>query len=228
MMKPRTLPRGVFRVCLLGALVIASGCHHASEAAPANVPVPVEQQAKLAALPIELPDFFVRQRLQIRWQDQRHTLDCVLQLRNDELTVVGLLPAGAKLFVLKQRGDTFTYEQFVPGKLPFEPERMLIDIHRAFLSGWSGVVPSLNEGGGKAEMLIDEHGQRIEQRWQAARVVERVALSSRAGREPFARVIYPAGWDLGALPEKATLTSVQYGYTLEIENSGFQLLSPAH
>lgn len=209
---------GIALVAMLSTACSRQSDSSARSTEPGSVP-----RVDVAALPADLPDFFVRQRLQIAWKTDAHTLDCAVQHQGDVLTVVGLMPAGAKLFVLRQRGAEVSYEQFVPGKLPFEPQRILVDLQHAFLLGWSGKPTQASSRAQHAEMLHDAAGRQVQQIWRGGRVEERGVIEASTG-QVVTRIRYEGGWDLLGFPARVVLESLRYGYVLRIESSEFQRL----
>jgi hypothetical protein len=82
----------------------------------------------------EIPgDFVLVQHLRVTRADQVQELDAVVQNACGELLVLPLSPFGKPAFVIRQRGLSVAVDAAVPAApLPFEPERVLLDIERTY------------------------------------------------------------------------------------------------
>jgi hypothetical protein len=166
-------------------------------------------------LPAEVPvDFMLRQHLVARYGDEESAFDLVLQKRGDELVLLGLAPYGGRAFALTQRGDTFEAEKFVPMRLPFPARHILNDIHRVLFRG-SGLGAQRPDG----DHMLEEHGERVEERWQDGQLVTRTY--TRLDGEPAGRIRItyegptPPG---GITAPRVHVDNGWFGYHLHIQN----------
>ena len=161
-------------------------------------------------------DFAMEQVVTMRHQQGENTFRAVLQKQGDELVLLGLAPHGGRAFVLTQRGTEVTFESFMPRELPFPPEYIFHDIHRA----WFKDAPGL---GGELE------GERVTERAEGGRVVER--RYERLDGRPEGAIVVSYGDGLApgapvtaAPPPTIELVNGWFGYSATIESSNWQAL----
>lgn len=123
--------QGLCCASLVGALALA-GCR-ARPRGPVASEVPAEDMALLSTDEMGEQAFLVRQRIQAIAPDgKRHEFQAVVQYQAGELTVLVLTPYGSRALTIVQRGETLEIETFGSEKMPFDPRRLLIDVHQVF------------------------------------------------------------------------------------------------
>ncbi|NVB42508.1 DUF3261 domain-containing protein [Pseudenhygromyxa sp. WMMC2535] len=159
--------------------------------------------------------FLVRQKLSGRYGERKFSFEAVLQLRDGQLTVLGLTPFGAKAFVLEQRGTEVDFRALIDRDMPFPPAFMLQDIHRVWL--WHHRLPWGAGPPAEDQPVVEIAGERVREEWSEgvlnARSFERLD-GSPAGT---IRVEYVGGQREGAPAERVILDNGWFGYRLEIE-----------
>jgi Protein of unknown function (DUF3261) len=158
----------------------------------------------------EIPgDFVLVQHLRVTRADQVQEFDAVVQNACGELLVLPLSPFGKPAFVIRQRGLSVAVDAAVPAApLPFEPERVLLDIERTYFVPLGAPPPA----DGRREVAW--RGETIDEAWADARLRERVYRGDTgAGR---LRVAYPDGMTAGELPARASLTNESLGYAIDV------------
>ncbi|HVZ33786.1 MAG TPA: DUF3261 domain-containing protein [Polyangiaceae bacterium] len=166
------------------------------------------------------PPFMVEQRLHGHYGERDVSLDCVVQLQEGTLTVVGLTPFGSRAFVIEQRGTAVRFEKFVDRKVPFEPVHVLYDLHRVFFRGLKGPLSDgVHEG--------QDAGELVRERWAGGHIVER-RFESLEGPASNMVVVAFQGAPAPVVAPHVKLTNIAFGYTLEIENSEQKQLAPSY
>ena len=143
--------------------------------------------------------------------------DAAVQKRGARLTVIGLAPWGSRAFTLVQDGKAVTFTKELDEELPFPPEAILQDLHRAWFKGWTGAA---RPDGTHTSRAPD--GETITERWEAGRLFERrFARQDAPGPNgPAAEIVVTYGEglaDLGAPPRQVVLDNGWFGYRLEVE-----------
>jgi hypothetical protein len=167
-------------------------------------------------------DFLMRQKLQGAWQDQKFSFEAVIQAQGGKLTVIALTPFGTKAFLLEQTGMDVSFEKFVDREMPFPPEYILQDIHRAFL--YDAELP-WGVAGADGANEADVHDEHVVDQYEGGRLVSRT----------FARVDgYPAGeitvaYDddgmvEGKPPKHILFRNGWFGYELKIKTVDYRPL----
>ena len=113
-------------------------------------------------------DFAVEQRVTVTFEAESQSFRAVLEKRGDALVLVALGPHGGRAFVLAQHGTDVTFESHLPRELPFPPEYMLLDVHRA----WLVALPAAPLEDGEHRGTIDE--EEVTETWLGGRVQTRV------------------------------------------------------
>lgn len=164
------------------------------------------------------PPFMVEQRLTGKHGTQDVAFDCVVQLSEGKLTVIGLTPFRTRAFVVEQRGMDVRYQKYMLRDVPFEPVHVLYDIHRVF---FRGLRPPRTDGTHEQQ----DHGDLVRERWQGGHLVER---RFEALEGPFSNLVVVSfeGAPAPVIAPRVRLTNVAYGYSLEIENLEQKLLEP--
>jgi hypothetical protein len=185
------------------AIASAAGVACAGAGAPPQSDAP---PAPLVASD-EMPgDFLLRQQIRYRWPGGQGVLDAAVQSACGELHIVLLTPFGTAGTEIQQVGWDVVVRARHAGPLPFAPERILLDVQRTYLP-----APADPPRDGARERRV--HGQRIEERWEDGRLVERVFHPMREGDDRV-RIRYREG--AGADAPSATLESERFHYALDV------------
>jgi len=165
------------RFVLLGVLaVLFLACAHHEAPPPAYAGAEVPSAADLPQPDFIPGTFTVRQKLVAKSEKGGGSFEAVLQKRPGRVTILGLLPIGARAFVLEHDGKDVKVTNYLPRDPPFPPHLVLLDVYRVF-GAWLGPPPPAD---GEREGTV--RGERIHERWRAGRLVERTFV--RAGSGP--------------------------------------------
>jgi len=221
---------------LLTLLTLLATACHPSEGPRAPEPdasATVDQPGDPADAPIGYPgelistdeltgDFLARQRLEGKFGEREFKFEAVLQLRNGTLTVLGLTPFGTKAFVLEQTGTEVTFKALIDREIPFPPEYMLQDIHRAWL--WHVRLPEADQPRPPGSSSVEVAGERVTETWTEDGLVQRTF--ERLDHEPSGaiRVDYIGGHRSGQPAKKVVLDNGWFGYRLEIQTTQWREL----
>lgn len=193
------------------ALLLIAACGGTTTRNESAAPYPTHVEAP-SALPGE---WAIEQEVTITHAEGESSFRAVLQKQGDALTMVGLGPHGGRAFVLSQNGTDFDWETFVPIELPFPPEYMLHDVHRTWLQ------PNQPPVDGSSELIFERYGERIHERWDGAKLVERIF--ERLDGEPQGSIIvtYEGGLSPNAPaavapPDVVAFDNGWHGYTATI------------
>jgi hypothetical protein len=168
-------------------------------------------------------DFALDQHVTASFGDDSQSFRAVIEKRGDSLVMVALGPSGSRAFVLAQRGHEVTFESHLPRALPFPPEYMLLDVHRAWLVG----LPGAPLADGSHTATID--GEEVTEVWADARVQSRafrrldgtppglLTITFEGGLDP--RVDQPA-------PTRVVLDNGWFGYRLVLDELSRRALPP--
>lgn len=160
-------------------------------------------------------DFIARQKLAGEFRDHAFKFEAVLQLRGGTLTVLGLTPFGTKAFVLTQSGTEVEFEALIDRELPFPPEYILQDIHRAWL--WGARLPWGHGPPDSAEAEVEVAGERVSETWTANGLVRRSFERLDGEPEGQIRIDYIGGHRRGRPAKEVVLHNGWFGYDLTIE-----------
>lgn len=221
-------------VCL--SLILLAACHRevgGTDPEPASTTAIVEQPGDdpdattqpPAGYPGEListdamtRDFLARQQLSGKFGEREFKFEAVLQLRNGTLTVLGLTPFGTKAFVLEQTGKEVTFKPLIDREIPFPPEYMLQDIHRAWF--WHVQLPWGDEPPAEQNPSAEIAGERVTETWTenglVRRSFERLEQTGEGAREGVIRIDYIGGHRTGRPAKQVVLDNGWFGYRLEI------------
>ena len=211
---PPIHPISPVSVLALCALVIG-GCTHTTNLKAPNLVPPRDT----------MQDFFIRQRVQAKFGERKVSFDSVIEKIQDKFTIVGMTPFGTRAFVLKQDGNDVHFKSYIGRKLPFSPERILLEFHRAFMQG-SGVSSGLSDG-----MHRFANGEQlIEEIWANGRLLKRLFYGATDDSQN--ALLTEVVFESGKLPGKftspfITLRNHQYGYTMRIKTIEERLINPA-
>lgn len=161
-------------------------------------------------------EFLARQKLDGTFGERKFAFEAVLQLRGGTLTVLGLTPFGTKAFVLTQTGTEVDFQPLIDREMPFPPEYILQDIHRAWLWGarlpWGNAPPT-----GQEQARAEVAGEAVTETWTANGLVRR--SFERLDGEPAGeiRIDYIGGHRQGRPAKEAVLHNGWFGYDLRIQ-----------
>lgn len=163
-------------------------------------------------------DFLARQTLVGRMGEREIHGQVVLQKRGAELTLIGLTPFGSKAFVIQQDASGVRSQTIMTGALPFPPEFMLLDVHRALFMGLS------QEPGADGERRGAREGERIVETWQGGRLLTR--SFKRTDRRPKGTITieYVGGMAGEQAPARIVMDNQWFGYRVEITTISWQPL----
>lgn len=161
-------------------------------------------------------DFALEQEVTMEHPRGNHSFRGVLQKQGETLTLLILGPHGGRAFALTQVGEEISFQSWMPQELPFPPEYILHDVHRAWF---------LSAGQGSAE----RDGERIEEREENGRIVER--RFARLDGQPAGEIVVTYGEGLApgapvtsAPPEEVVLDNGWFGYRAIIRTLSWQAL----
>lgn len=161
-------------------------------------------------------DFLARQTLVGRMGEREVHGQVVLQKRGAELTLIGLTPFGSKAFVIQQGPQGVRSQTIMTGALPFPPEFMLLDVHRALFMG-------LSQGpGADGERRGEREGEAISETWAGGRLLRR--SFRRLDRRPKGTITieYVGGMAGEQAPAKIVVDNGWFGYRVEISTISWQ------
>jgi hypothetical protein len=171
----------------------------------------------LVRAPSVLPDDVLwRQHVTATWGEQdAHGFDAALQKQGDVLTLIGLTPLGSAGFVLVLRGERLEFENRTGDELPIPPRFILLDVQRVFFP-WLGPPGGALDDGEHAGLMADE---RVVERWQGGRLVER--RFTRTDGQPQGEITVRYTWDQPGwiAPTRAIVDNGWFGYRLVVETS---------
>jgi hypothetical protein len=202
---------------LVGLLLSLAVCACGSKKPPES-PLPAYALRGVLLPTSELkPAFTVQQRIHGKYVGHDATIDCVVQLQNGKLTVVGLTPFGSRAFVIEQTGLDVHFEKFIDRDLPVQPEAVLYDLHRVF---FRGLPPRQSDGLSEGQ----DNGDVVHERWQGGHIVER-RFESLEGPVNNLVVVTFDGAPAPVIAPRVRITNSAYAYTLDIENTEQQTLA---
>ena len=174
-------------------------------------PPPPPSEAPALVSTVEIPDdFLLRQHVEFRAGERSGSFEAVVQKRCDELVVIGFTPFGTRAFSIRQRGTEVQAEVHVPGSWPFPPEYILLDIHRAYLVPLPEVPPA------SEHREIRYGGERVTERWEVGRLVERMFSRAGARRAAAVAVRYVGGETHERIVRETWIENGAFGYELRI------------
>lgn len=194
----------------LCALLLLGGCAREASTTPS------EAETGLGAGPILEPaaigePFLWRQRVTASWGERRESFDAVLQMHDDELTLVGLGPMGRPGFVVSLGAAGVSFENRSNRRVPFDPEHIIADVQKVFYP-WMP-KPAERFSGTRAS----GHGVlTVSETHVEGRLRSRAFTRSDAAERGELRVTYEE-WEPGLrAPSRAVLDNPWFGYELTI------------
>lgn len=162
-----------------------------------------------------------RQRVSAAWQGGegreggQRGFDAVAQCQGETLTVLGLSPMGSVGFVVTLQGETLSLTNETGEPLPFPPRCVMLDfqrVHYPWVADPGRVLPD-------GEHVRELGGERVVERWQAGRPVER--RFTRLDGAPAGELVVTLRWDRGDwwAPSEAVLDNRWFGYRLTVTTS---------
>lgn len=156
--------------------------------------------------------FFARQKVVVRRVDTTESFEAVLQVHRGRLVLVAMTPMGIKLFTLQQDGTRVETTLQAGLVLPFSPEHVLVDVHRAFFVA----MPVASRADGVHRQRVAD--EVLEETWLAGRLVRREFRADPRASDAAVIVDYGEGLRPGgAWPRRIALEDRRRGYSLEIE-----------
>lgn len=195
---------------VLGALLLLGACTREASTTPAEPENGVGAGPILAPAAIGEP-FLWRQRVTASWGDRSESFDAVLQMHDDELTLLGLGPMGRPGFVVTLTAAGVSFENRSSRRLPFDPEHIIADVQKVFYP-W---MPPPTEG--FSGTRASEHGVlMVSETHVEGRLRDRTFTRSDAADRGELRVSYEQ-WDPALrAPNRAVLDNPWFGYQLTI------------
>lgn len=167
-------------------------------------------------------NFLARQKLRGTFGEQEFAFEAVMQLHGGKLTVLGLTPFGTKAFVLTQTGTEVEFEKLIDREIPFPPEYMLQDIHRAWL--WHARLPWTDAPPSETAPSVEIAGERVTEQWSENGLVRRT-FARLDGQPPGEiRIDYIGGHRTGRPAKQVVLENGWFGYRLEIQTTDWRML----
>lgn len=167
-------------------------------------------------------DFIARQKLQGSFEEHEFAFDAVLQLHEGTLTVLGLTPFGTKAFVLTQTGAEVEFQALIEREIPFPPEYMMQDVHRAWL--WHARLPWGDAPPDEPSPSVEVAGERVTEQWGENGLVRRSFARLDGRPEGEIRIDYIGGHRSGRPAKQVILDNGWFGYRLEIRTTDWRLL----
>jgi hypothetical protein len=164
------------------------------------------------------PDFLARQSLVGKLGEREIHGQVVVQKQGATLTLIGLTPFGSKAFVIQQGPGGVKSQQVLPGALPFPPEFMLLDVHRALFMGLSeGTAPD-------GELRGEREGEAVSETWKDGKLLRR--SFRRLDRRPRGEISieYVGGMAGPRPPATIVMDNQWFGYRVEISTVSWQPL----
>ncbi len=168
-------------------------------------------------------NFMVRQHISVVSAERSADFEAILQKHCNEFVVLGLSPVGLRLFSLHQSGREIDVETMAAANWPFDPERILLDVHRTYFYPLAN--PPLKDG-------IHELGfqqERLQERWHEGRLVERRIAIKRDGHDGWLEIQYrdmagEAISDLRWQSRSVRLIYPLHEYELQIETISYHAI----
>ncbi len=197
------------------APLLACGPHTAGGPQPRPAEVPGYPTTLVPPSQLE-GDFLMEQEVLMTHPRGENRLHAVLQKQGPRLILLGLAPHGGRAFLLEQTDEGVRFESYMPFELPFPPEYMLHDIHRAWFLG-------------APEGTVERDGEHIEERRDGPRVIERTFRRLNGSPAGTITVHYHGGLTPGAPltsapPETVVLDNGWFGYRATIRTLRWQPL----
>ena len=175
---------------LSGALMLVA-CATATRA-----PAPPAGVARPLVLPSEAGDRAVSQVVRGQVGDRVMTLSCVVTIKGEQMSVIGLNALGVRLFTLRYDGKLVSVEKSAGLPEQFKPEWLLADLQFVFWPLASLQGPLTAAG---FEIIEPASGRR-----QLRRGGQLIAEAQYPGADPWAG--------------RSSLVNLEYNYSLQIES----------
>ncbi|MEM9194748.1 MAG: DUF3261 domain-containing protein [Myxococcota bacterium] len=170
-------------------------------------------------------DFALEQEVTIRHPEDENSFRAAVQKIGDEIIVLALGPHGGRGFALRQVGRDVTFENFLPVELPFPPEYILFDVHRSWFQ------PTAAPDGGEGTASFERDGERIRERWEDGRLLERTFERADGAPDGTIAVRFPEGLEPTAPhrsrpPDLIELDNGWFGYQASVRTLSWQPVDP--
>ncbi len=185
-------------------LSVEPGC-----ATSPSIPAKPAPSSQLIASERLGPPMLLRQRLSGEHRGKPFELECVLQISQGKLTIIGMTPFGSRAFVLTQTGVSHTFTKLIDRELPFDPLHILEDVHRVFFRGISSTATD-----GK---LVEVEGPEQVKEQRSQGVLKERSFVRLDQNPPGEIKISYGGPKAPLVPTYVTIDNGWYGYRLEIE-----------
>lgn len=187
-------------------LLLAVACRTVAPSVPPPVqPVALPRPTLLPVL-AEEPDWTAEQHVVARHPQGAQEFDAVVEKRGETLVMTCLAPWGSRALTVVQRGTAVTVQVHVPAPLPFEPERMLVDVQRTFRVHGPPGANGYESGG---EFVVDTADA-------SGCVTRREIRSARTEPTPSVTVDYDPPRCGDAMQGEARFADHRFGYGLTI------------
>ena len=174
----------------------------------ATAPIPHQAYEELAGLD---RNFFVRQRVEVRFGDEERRFETALQSRCGELRLVGLSPFGMRLFTAVRRDGEVEVETLADQHLPFSPTHVLRDVERTFFR-------SLPTPSGDATRSVFRLAEQIDETWRdGVLVLREIRPSGEPNSQPIV-IRYSGERSPAGISSRIDLANPHFGYVLAIHN----------
>lgn len=196
------------RAAILTLLLVACGAPAARTAPPTTPPGVLHAPSDYAG------DFAIDQRVTAIFQADEQSFRAVVEKHGDSLVMVALGPTGGRAFVLTQHGHDVAFESHLPRELPFPPEYMLFDVHRA----WLVALPGAPLPDGSHSAVID--GEEVTELWADARIQTRTFRRLDDTPPGLLTITFEGGLDPrpeSPAPSRVVLDNAWFGYRLVLD-----------
>jgi hypothetical protein len=155
-------------------------------------------------------DFFLRQSVTVRFDEEERRFEVALQSRCGELRLVGMTPFGVRLFSAVRRDGAIEVETLGGRPLPFAPEHVLRDVERTF---FRSAAPDAD-----GERRLEWSGESVTETWRDGALESRRILVRDPGDTGPISIEYSGPLAAGGIPAHVELANPHFGYVLAIDN----------
>jgi len=175
---------------VLSVASLLNACAQAPVQSQASPPRPLAAPATLQT------DRVAQQIVRGAFGEREMTMNCIVSVRGDLLTVIGLTALGARVFTIRYDGSQVQVEKELPTPPQLTAERLLADIQLAFWPS-AALQPVLAQQGWR----LTEPFPRTRRLWRGSALVGEVHYD-----------------DDDPWRGRSWLVNLQHGYTLGIES----------
>lgn len=165
-------------------------------------------------------NFLMQQQVRLRFGETTLNFDSAVQKKNDELTILGLAPAGGSLFSLVLKGSRLTFDSRLERALPFPPCRIVEEFQRAYFPLLAGEAEDRLDGA----YVGSSAGEAAVEVWHQGRLRQRKFW--RRGESADAGVIvdYSGSDTASEFPRVATIRNRRFGYQITLSTTAVEQL----